>query len=490
MKIKLFKSNLPILIISLILLISISCKDELNGPENPIDPPSTSIINIPVPNSLDNLYDPVLKVGWRGVSANSIVAGFWVSWKSEFLVSNEVVVQKPFFTNDVSQTIAFPSKDSLNKQTLIVKAEDQYGVIDPNGDSVVFYTSKTIPPVTSIEFPKNNSSAFIMDSPTITWKGVKLVCKSQTTYGAVKQYAVKIDNNEWSGWFPDSNIYLSKNNIQGFTAGKHKIQVKSRNAALVEDPNPAEIEMTFVLPTHSKEWLIVDDTNDQNGTIERPSDEQVDEFYERLLSEVQSDSWDITQDGMITKTKLGDYKYVLWHSDDHRKTSLPQAAGVLIDYLNTRGKLMISGWNYLTYFKPEGDWVDSIKYYGNFLTNYLHVNGSRTIEEALLDSVIIQNSNDSFQAAAIDTNKIWNFRNGLYKVMDFNNTGSFTRKIFSYHSADTTGNNFSNVNIGMGYQNSEYQLVVTGFPFYYLTNEAAGYVFRRSKEYLDTNFPF
>lgn len=484
------KLIINILISVLIALALTTCKDELTGVEAESVPPATEILNIPAPNSIDNPYSPILKVGWKGISQNSIIKGFWISWESHYLIKNEVVVQEPYFSEEVTQVIPFPSADSINKQILLVRAEDINGKIDPAGDTVVFYTSRTLPPETSIEYPYDNSTSYIMDEPTILWKGVKIFCRATSKFGAVKDFAVRIDGGAWSGWQSDSVFAVTGKIFDGVTPGKHLIEVISRNTALVEDQSPASIFITFVKPSHQKEWLIIDDTKDQNGSLERPNDEQVDQFYEKLLSDVQHDNWDIINNGNISRQLLGNYKNVLWHCDDKGKTTLPQNAGILIDYMNTKGRLLVSGWSYLDYFDPEGSWADSIKYFGNFLRDYLHINGYRTIDDALLDSVYVIKNIFSAELVPIDSNKIWNFRQGLFKVMNFSIPGRFTEPLFLYHSADTTANNYMYSNIGMGYNNSEYRLVVTGFPFYYLTEEAARVVFLRAKEYLEEFFTY
>lgn len=466
-----------------------SCNDDINGNEYPITPPTTEIINIPVANTVDNPYSPILKVGWKGISDNAIIDGYWVSWKTHYLILDQVNVQEPFFTNEVTQTIAFPSADSINKQVLYVKAQDKFGNIDPIGDSVVFYTKRTFPPDTYINYPNNNSSLFLQNSTSITWKGAKIICSAESNIGEIRDYSIKIDDGNWSEWQNESTFYLTENSSNGVNSGLHKIYVKSRNSALVEDNTPAEINIDFVIPTHEKEWLIVDGTSNQSGSTERPNDLQVDEFYNELLSGEVFDTWDIANQGALTHETMGKYKYVLWHSDDHRSTDLVNYTGLIIDYLNTKGRLLLSGWNYYSYFQNNTEWLDSTSIYGNILTDYFHIKNSRTIEDALLDSVNVINQNNTAKLA-VDTLKLFSFRKGLYKVIAFNELGAFTTPMFSYHTADTTESNFNDMTIGFGYHNSEYQIVISGFPFYYLETEAAKNAFGYAKSFLEKKFPY
>ena len=484
------KKIIFIVILSLVGILFMNCEDKIVGTENSVLPPSTEIINIPLPNEEKNPYIPILKVGWKGISENSIIDGYWVSWKSYYLTTQKIEIQEPYFTTEVSQTIAFPSADSINKQVLYVKSQDKLGNIDPIGDSVIFYTKRTLPPITKIEFPINNSSLFIQEESSITWKGAKIICSATTDLGEIKDYSLKIDNGNWSKWQSSFEFYLTKNKFMDLTEGIHTIYVKSRNTAFVEDVTPPQIDINFVNPTHEKEWLLIDGTKDQSGSIERPSDEQMDLFYQQMLSDIQYDSWDIANQGRLTREIIGKYKYVIWQTDDYRSTDLTSYTGLLTDYLNTKGRMLISGWNYYSYFQNNDTWLDSTNIYGNILKDYLHINGARTIEDALLDSILVKEENKSYNINAVDSLKLFSFRKGLFKVIDFNNLGSFTTPLLYYSASDTTESNFNNLTIGFGYHNSEYQIVVAGFPYYYLELDAAKNVFRRSKEFLEKEFPY
>ena len=490
MNIKLFIKVLIFVILIVMSISIISCKEELVGTVDQLIPPQTELLNIPVPNTIENLYSPIIKVGWRGISEGALIKGFWVSWKSYYLVKKDSVKQDPYFTTEVTQEIAFSSADSINKQILLVKSEDEYGNIDPVGAALTLYTSRTKPPQTQFIFPDDSSSAFFLNNTTNLWLGVRIDCKGTTETGVLKDYSIKVDGGNWSEWQPSPVFYLNKEKYHDLTEGMHSIKAISRNNVLVEDPTPAEITITLVKPSHDKEWLIIDDTKDQSGSTERPSDEQVDLFYDALLIGVPHDSYDIIKEGMIQKDLIGQYKYVLWHSDDYHQTDLPEAIGVLTDYLNTGGRILISGWNFYSYFDPDGSWVDDIPFYGNFLTDYLHLNGQRTIGDASLDGVMVVGEEDSVRnLAELDTDKIYSFRKGLYKVNNYNNLGSFTNPLFYYHSADTVNTRSNNV-VGYGYHNSVYRVVVSGFPFYYLTEQGAAKVFNRSKQYFEENFPY
>ncbi len=485
-------TDIKIFLLSIFLVSAIiSCKDELTGTLTEISPPSTQIINVPPENSMQNPYSPILTLHWKGISESRIIRGFYVSYKSYYMFKNDSVITEPYFVSDNFKTIAFPSADSINKQVVIVKAVDKNNVIDPIGDTKTFYTKITYSPVTEIIFPADSMTFYRIDETTPTWEGVKITFNAESQTGEIVGYSVKIDDGEWSSWQTDTLFYINNKTVGFLPDGFHKVTVKSRNSAFVEDTNPPEIIINLVTPSHNLNWIIIDNTKDQNGTIEHPSDEQVDLFYDSLFNNIPHDNWDIQQQGLIPKNELGKYKYVMWHCDTKAENSLPSSVGLLTDYLNTGGRLLISGWDFYDKFSPTGVWRDSIKYFGNFLQDFLHINYQYTATEALLDSVIILDENYSQQGIfAIDTNKIWSFRAGLFNINIFTNLGAFTNSLFLYHPANADGEDYVNGIIGFGYHNAQYQLVVSGFPFYYLTNEGGKNTFLRAKEFIEKDFPY
>jgi hypothetical protein len=479
-------------IVAVLIVISFSCDDELVGTKTPINPPSTEIINVPPENSVDNPYMPIMTISFKGISNGGIIKGFYISYKSYFLERNDSVITAPYYVSETSQLIAFPSADSVNKQVLTVQAVDNYGNVDPLGATKIYFTSKTYPPETAIIFPTDTMSFYVGSEVTPSWQGVKIAFTAENRQGEIDGFSVKIDEGEWSPWQEDTVFYLNPLTVPNLSAGLHKVTVTSRNNAYVEDKTPPSIYVNLIFPTHEKDWLVIDDTKDQNGSREHPSDEQVDNFYEAIFEGIDHDVWDIAARGAIPKNELGKYKFVLWHCDAKANSRLSESVGLLTDFLNTGGRLMISGWDFYDTFSQTGVWRDSIKFFGNFLKDYLHIENQYTITEALLDSIVVLDD-DYFltDIAAVDTSKIWSFRDGLFYVNWFYSLGAFTNRLFLYHPADSVaGENYIDAVIGFGYHNREYQLVVLGFPLYYLTESDGKTVFLRAKEYIEKDFPF
>ena len=94
------------------------------------------------------------------------------------------------------------------------------------------------------------------------------------------------------------------------------------------------------------ELLVVDETRDGVGSTVNPNDEMVDTFYASALSLFSStiDNWDCATQGLPNLATLGNYKLVLWHSDDFNQNLLQGNTSLLSSYLAGGGKIVLSGW--------------------------------------------------------------------------------------------------------------------------------------------------
>ena len=104
-------------------------------------------------------------------------------------------------------------------------------------------------------------------------------------------------------------------------------------------------------PSLEKRILIIDATNEKNfpaGLKNKANDAQVDSFYASVYE--GSDQWDFNKDGMPPVEVLGQYRLVVWHSDDLPFTQPHQIANYteqIKDYMNVGGNIVIGGWRIL-----------------------------------------------------------------------------------------------------------------------------------------------
>lgn len=94
--------------------------------------------------------------------------------------------------------------------------------------------------------------------------------------------------------------------------------------------------------------LVVDETRDGTGSNLSPDDGMVDNFYDAALVPLEYDTWDVVTQGIPDLVTLGEYKVVLWHSEDFAENILVDHQTVLGSYILGGGKVLISGWKTAT----------------------------------------------------------------------------------------------------------------------------------------------
>lgn len=478
--------KISLLLAIIVFIGSCTLNNELKGEKQEYQNPGTEIINIPPANTAETPYNALIKIGWKGIGKDGNIKGYWISWKSYFESIKDSVIQEAFFTNKMSMEIAFPSADLVNRHIFKVVAEDMNGKKDPVGAHRIFYTKKVLPPDTKIIFPKNNDVVFLMDSKTSVWQGIKIFVDGTTSFGKIQDYSIKLDNGEWSSWIQDSVLSVNKNIYPGLTEGDHTLYVRSRNNVLSFDTTPAELKLKFVKPTHNKKWLVVNDTKSQNGSLEKPSEAQITSFYNSVYNNIEFDYWDIEKKGSLSKIKIGEYQNIHWFCDNYKQTELISHMGIIIDYLNTNGNLFISGWNIFNLIDSKAEIIaDSIKYYGDFRQKYLHYSTSGVVNDAKLSKIVYEGQD----SLSVDREKLFSFRNGMYRVNYFTSLLPFVTPVYRYYPYDKDEQLLNRV-IAYKYHNSEFRVFMCGFPLYFMTLTDAQKIIQKVNEHFTTQYPY
>jgi len=468
-----------------LIIVAVNCEpgNDVIGYKNDRQYPRTELANIPPPNTPDSLYYAVQTLSWKGVSQDGLIKGFWIEWKTYHLEFDDSTIQEPIYTTERTKTLSFPSMDKVNKQVFKVFAVDQAGLVDTVGAERIFYTAQVLSPETEILYPKDSATILVRDQKTSTWPGVQLffIGDPLSPGESIKDYSVKVDDGEWSEWIVDTTYAIPPESFPSQLEGDHKVYVRSRNSAFVPDSIPAEINISLILPTHDKEWLVIDDTKDNTSGTEKGTDEEVDTFYESILEGVIHDNWDIAQSGSVPKNVLGQYRYVMYHSDDHRETKLYAESDALAEYLKTGGRLFLTGWNVLSAFDDVGS-SDEIQM-DDFISDLLHIAEANEISAAKMSGVVTTDED----TLITDLSKFYSFRDGMHKVYALDELRPFAEPMFYYDSAiDTSYSGLNGRVIGAGYYNSEYEVVTNGFPLFYLMLDDAKAVFNEVKQFFET----
>ncbi|NWF88486.1 MAG: M20/M25/M40 family metallo-hydrolase [Ignavibacteriaceae bacterium] len=220
--------------------------------------------------------------------------------------------------------------------------------------------------------------------------------------------------------------------------------------------------------------LVVDETNDGNGTILNPTDEQVDEFYNQLLGSYSKTNYDITSNGAITLPDLGAFSTVIWQAADNVNALDAQSAQQAIkDYLDNGGNFIYDG------YRPTRAWqkntAATAKYKpGMFVYDYLKVDSSANILGSRFIGAhsLYGNYPDIF----IDSSKTLSTDNFHLKGVESifpNGEGTTIYTFETLFDSTSLQGKLKGTPVGIEYKGTDYKSVVLSFPLYYMNFDDA-----------------
>jgi len=171
-------------------------------------------------------------------------------------------------------------------------------------------------PETNILKPVQDGEYFILPHITDYWHGIPFTFQGSDEDGEVVSFSYQVDNEPWSEWISDTTVYITPGYFTMPLSGMHSLKAKAKDNTDVEDPTPAEVSFKLFEASFNKSILVLDETFNGAGNVFSPNDEMVDTFYDSVINR-NIDSWDYTKDnGVPSKDILGQYRLLIWHSDD------------------------------------------------------------------------------------------------------------------------------------------------------------------------------
>lgn len=238
--------------------------------------------------------------------------------------------------------------------------------------------------------------------------------------------------------------------------------------------------------------LVIDGSKNGNGAILRPTDEDVDLFYERITEGfVITSNWDIAENNSLSN-KLSDadlvpYSTVIIHSDA-QGSSLKNDDVSYIKYLNAGGKILLSGWELS---KSLSDQIGGSKSFDeSSIFNLFHIDSILTSEPIDADFINPLSAHADYQDMRLDSVKITIFNNHLL-VMDafveplLNNSVEI---IYTYNSSLGSDSELHGKPVATRYSGTDYSYVLLDIPLYYMNEEDAKATMRTSLEFLNELF--
>jgi hypothetical protein len=463
-------------------MLWLSC-ERPTAPENPNGPPDTRLAN--VPKEKDTVF-ALVNMSWTAGDNDGFVTGYQYRYLTYHLApgstTNWVIFDSTAWHDTVgtSATIAFNSTESLNMQRFLVRAIDNDKNTDPTPAERVLYTLRTVSPITTILWPKKDGSLLVDDQVTDWWQGVPISFKAidPTGRGKIVEYAWSVDDGPWT-WQKDTSVFVTPDQFKGALNGRHKIKVISRNNTNLTDPVGDSAMVTLILPSFSKNVIIIDETDEFNNPFISWSiaDSVVDRFYSDVFP--GATQWDFKTQGMPPREVLADYKLIVWHADDvptSRPHKISEQANIDIftDYLKVGGKFLMSGWRILKSFAYYNNFPFTFTP-GTFVYDYLHIR-MVTETDILGDMTSAKGKTGSFTSISVDSARLANFPydGKLSQVNLITTMAGFTDVLYSYENDPASLNvTYRGRAVALRYYGTVYDAVVLGFPMYFIKKNDA-----------------
>lgn len=230
------------------------------------------------------------------------------------------------------------------------------------------------------------------------------------------------------------------------------------------------------LATRDRGILLVDNTLDGFGGPFMPTDEEVDRYYSDLFRnyDVQA-SWDIIDSvasgRVIMDYDLGIYSSVLWHSDIRGSRSELSDTTAMQKYLDVGGNLWLSGWQLLAFIRGASE---SYYVFGNqgFVGEYVGIDSAKTTSTADQDFVGIRSLVAGFPTLFIDSNKVAPI-GALFNTEVLLPPFEEADSLYGYISSDSAGSEYHGMPVAVTHITSDYVLVMTDFPLYFMNQDGA-----------------
>ncbi len=219
--------------------------------------------------------------------------------------------------------------------------------------------------------------------------------------------------------------------------------------------------------------LIVDETADGDGSLMNPTDEQVDNFYNGLLSNFKREEYDLITEGSIGLADLGAFSTVLWHGNDLDVEAPFHFKDQIMKYLNYGGNFLYAGYRPGKAFEhASGNPV--IFGPGDFIYDYLK------IKEAVFKFFALfigaDQTETGYNNIFIDSLKTNPADEYHLKQIESINASTSGNNIYSFETlfdSTTTQGSLKGKPVGVEYLGADYKTITLSFPLYYMNQMLA-----------------
>ncbi len=456
-----------------------TCENQLQ-PSRKNQPPTTTIANIPSENDTIN---GLSVLHWDGGDVDGYILGFEYRYRTVYLGNylGDSAETDWNFTESAAETIAFNSKDTLNRQFLWVRAVDNANAVDPTPATKNIYTYPTARPKVQFRTPADGEEFLARETTSDWWRGIKVEFEGEDDDGEIVQYGWAVDGGEWT-WTRDTVVYIHPDEFQPPLEGEHSLVLTAVDNTNLLSDDPGSINIRLQKPRFDKRLLIIDETDEENfASGINYTDAQVDSFYDAVFP--GGDHWNYySYKALPPQSELGRYKLIVWHGDNPTARGphvLPQYTREISEYLNVGGNLVVSGMLMLSSFRPDDD-PPHVYTKGDFIHDYLHINEVFKSPPYPGDCTGVVGHAGFIDTVRVDTTMLKRnmFYDGKLTSIDIiprGGKGNFTTTIFTYLNGDENLHllGLRGGTCGIVYYGTSFNTVTLGFPLFYFESEGA-----------------
>ncbi|RJP72966.1 MAG: M20/M25/M40 family metallo-hydrolase [Ignavibacteriales bacterium] len=219
--------------------------------------------------------------------------------------------------------------------------------------------------------------------------------------------------------------------------------------------------------------VVVDETANGNGAQLKPTDEQVDEFYNSLLQDYSKDDFDIIEAGNIKLADFGIYSTIIWHGNDNSELSYPfSTAEDIKQYLKLGGNFLYAG------YLPTKAFEQNVVYPANFtetsfINEVLKIGSAEKVFGSKFYGAIGTDNYNNIFADTTKTKQTMNYHisdiESIYPTAEGKTIYYFDTKFDS----TTVSGSMKGKPVGVEYIGSDYKAITLSFPLYYMDSDQA-----------------
>jgi hypothetical protein len=250
--------------------------------------------------------------------------------------------------------------------------------------------------------------------------------------------------------------------------GYHVTAVDTQVPPNESDPSEAVFGR---LVTHDMGILIVDNTTDGTGGPFNPTDEEVDAFYSEILGSYNAQAlWDAADSVSIGRHIMdydtGIYAVVLWHSDMRGGRLADSDTTTMRKYLEGGGNLWLSGWQLLA-FLTGGSSLYYVFQEDDFVGRYVGIDSARVTSTSDQDFIGAESRLSGFPSVFVDSAKVYPL-GAMYNTDILLPPFGGANRVYDYISSDSANSEYHGLPVGVASRSTDYGLVVTDFPLYFM----------------------